>query len=132
VKKKRPCTRCKKPNAIPPSKLCATCKREAKKKSQETARNNRAQKVYGLQDGDYKKLWDGSPHGPGTCYICGRKSRKLALDHDHKTGEARGLLCVEDNFHLLGRIGKDDPEILRQRMEAAIEYLKNPPSRRIL
>src|SRR5690348_4757521 len=127
VKKK--CSRCGKLRKIAPrARLCATCKREAKTKAKENARNNRAQKVYGLGDGDYAKLYAASN---GRCYICnGKGSGKLAIDHNHETGEVRGLLCTRCNYHLLGRIGKDDPTILREIMERAIAYLEVPPSRK--
>lgn len=52
------------------------------------------------------------------CAICGDKEKLLAIDHCHKTGKIRGLLC-----HLCNRaIGmmKDDTLIL----ERAITYLK--------
>ena len=128
--KKRKCGRCGKPNAIPPARLCPTCKRKAKTAAKEKARNNRAQKVYGLEDGDYAKLYAASG---GRCYICsGKGSGKLAIDHNHSTGEVRGLLCTRCNYHLLGRIGKDDPVLLREIMETAIAYLEEPPSRKIL
>lgn len=128
--KKRKCTRCGKMNAVPPKRLCPTCRRQSKKIAQENARNNRAQRVYGLEDGDYAKLYAASG---GRCYICGGKgSGKLAIDHNHTTGEVRGLLCTRCNYHLLGRIGKDSPEILREIMTKAIDYLENPPSRKIL
>lgn len=64
----------------------------------------------------------------GRCAICqistGRK-RRLAVDHDHETGEVRGLLCQPCNYTLLGRY---DMVVLQR----AIDYLKNPPARRIL
>lgn len=129
-KKKRPCTKCGKPNAVIPARLCSTCKRKSKAASRDAARNNRAVKVYGLEDGDYAKLYAASG---GRCYICnGRGSGKLAIDHNHTTGEVRGLLCTRCNYHLLGRIGKDDPVLLREIMEKAIAYLEDPPSRGIL
>ena len=56
------------------------------------------------------------------CKICGIHKddapRGLVIDHDHKTGEVRGLLCNEDNL-MLGLI-KDDPE----RLEKGKQYLK--------
>lgn len=55
----------------------------------------------------------------GHCAICRCIPKgKLALDHDHKTGKLRGLLCVLCNT-ALGKF-KDDPDILMR----AIEYLK--------
>ena len=54
------------------------------------------------------------------CAICGGKdNKKLAVDHDHKTGKVRGLLCVNCN-HLLGR-AKDELHILQQAINYLIE-----------
>lgn len=50
------------------------------------------------------------------CAICGGVDR-LCVDHDHATGEIRGVLCLNCN-NGLGRF-KDDPELLRK----AIRYL---------
>ena len=127
---KRKCSRCGKPNAVPPARLCPTCKRKARQQAQEKARNNRAQSVYKLRDGDYQKLYD---HSKGKCYICGgRGGGKLNIDHNHETGEVRGLLCTKCNYILLGRIGKDNPDILEAIMSSAVDYLRNPPSRKII
>jgi hypothetical protein len=62
----------------------------------------------------------------GVCAICGKEEitkdslrnvRKLSVDHNHKTGKIRGLLCASCN-HVLGN-AKDNIEILLK----AIAYL---------
>lgn len=60
----------------------------------------------------------------GTCEICKCKlesSRytKFAVDHCHKSGEVRGLLCTHCNTGL--GLFKDSPE----RLAGAIRYLQN-------
>jgi hypothetical protein len=58
----------------------------------------------------------------GVCAICGqdntRFGKRLAIDHDHDTGDVRGLLCNSCN----GALGlfKDDVDTLKK----AIEYLQ--------
>lgn len=57
----------------------------------------------------------------GLCLICGRPSktdRLLAVDHDHTTGEVRGLLCNECNVGL--GMFEDQPEWL----ERAAQYVR--------
>ena len=55
------------------------------------------------------------------CIICNKTNndgKRLSIDHDHKSGEIRGLLCNHCNIGL-GHF-KDDINLL----ERAIEYLK--------
>lgn len=64
----------------------------------------------------------------GNCAICEislpdlfiyeNRRRGYAIDHNHQTGEFRGILCLSCNT-LLG-MAKDDPEILKE----AILYLE--------
>lgn len=60
------------------------------------------------------------------CAICGNRLIKANTDHDHKTGEVRGLLCARCN-RALGRFGDRLDLIL-----AAAAYLQNPPARNAL
>jgi hypothetical protein len=60
------------------------------------------------------------------CAICGRPLDRPNVDHNHKTGESRGLICWHCN-NALGKF-RDDPVILR----AAADYLLNPPIPRAL
>jgi hypothetical protein len=63
----------------------------------------------------------------GRCAICERKPRAsqpdLAVDHDHLTGQVRGLLCSRCNHDLLGCFGEDAMTYLR-----AYEYLNVHPA----
>ena len=55
---------------------------------------------YGLTLEDYDNMLE---QQKGVCAICGGinpSGRRLAVDHDHKTGEIRGLLCQHCNTHL--------------------------------
>ena len=57
----------------------------------------------------------------GLCEICGQPpivNENLSIDHCHKTGEFRGLLCNNCN-HALGHL-KDNPDLLLK----AVDYLK--------
>lgn len=63
----------------------------------------------------------------GTCALEGcHQTEKLVVDHDHKTGRVRGLLCDYHNYRLIWR--HRDPEIFR----AAAHYLEQPPADAVL
>lgn len=82
----------------------------------------RLEKVYGITDVEYARIL--KLQG-GRCAICRNRSRtiRFATDHDHDTGEVRGLLCKRCNHDLLGG-GHDDVLMLYR----AIEYLLFPPA----
>jgi hypothetical protein len=88
------------------------------------AHEARVQKVYGLEPGQYEELFEAQG---GRCYICQRRSvsRRLAVDHDHRTGRVRGLLCPDPdrgcNHAILGNI-RD-----KAMAKRIVEYLENPP-----
>jgi hypothetical protein len=72
---------------------------------------------------DWQKLFD---FQEGKCAICGNKLIKANTDHDHASGEVRGLLCARCN-RALGRFG-DRLDLLL----AAVAYLTSPPARQAL
>lgn len=70
---------------------------------------------HGLSATDY---WEMVKRSNGLCAICDGKMKKICVDHDHKTGKVRGLLCHPCNV-VLGLM-KDEP----QRFERAAAYLR--------
>jgi Recombination endonuclease VII len=72
---------------------------------------------YGINSQQYDVMFKNQN---GMCAICGRppKNRRLNVDHCHKTGRIRGLLCWRCNRGL-GFFWNDDPVLMKK----AIEYL---------
>ena len=53
---------------------------------------------YGILPADYQRLWESQR---GLCAICTNPlSRNAPIDHDHKTGKIRGLLCSACNVFM--------------------------------
>lgn len=53
-------------------------------------RNGILRRKYGLTADQYDAMWS---EQDGRCYLCGVESGTLHVDHDHKTGVVRRLLC---------------------------------------
>ncbi len=70
---------------------------------------------YSLSEDSFRDMQDAQR---GCCKICGSSLEKPQVDHNHKTGAVRGLLCSHCNIGL-GQF-KDDEESLKR----AIIYLK--------
>lgn len=74
---------------------------------------------YNLTEAEYTKMLLEQDNVCAICKNVNEKSkRKLAVDHDHNTGEVRGILCSRCNIGL-GHFG-DNEELLRR----AYEYLQ--------
>ncbi len=75
---------------------------------------------YGLVIKEFNQMFNAQK---GCCFICGihqsEVKQRLCIDHDHRTGEIRKLLCSNCNRGL--GYFKDDPKILR----IAAEYLQS-------
>lgn len=63
------------------------------------AKNRQLKKLYNLSLDEYMEI---CKKQNGVCYICGRPSdgQALCVDHNHKTGVVRGLLCNGCNLRL--------------------------------
>lgn len=79
-------------------------------------RKSWAQVTYGLTPDEFNTMLI---EQSGRCGICETPMRSPHIDHNHKTGAVRALLCRSCN-HMLGN-AQDDPEIFK----AAISYLED-------
>lgn len=81
----------------------------------ERHRVGRLRNVYNLTANEYAKMLKDQEN---KCAICFREPPKIFVDHCHKTGKNRQLLCINCNS-LIGQ-AKDDIKIL----QSAIKYLE--------
>lgn len=79
-------------------------------KNKDRIRNNRLKREYGITLEQYKKMLKDQNE---CCALCKNK-RPLRVDHDHRTGKVRGLLCDKCNLSLG----------LLEENEVAIENIK--------
>lgn len=112
------------PHGGPRTRRCDTHKRAWAAEVRRRRHDARVAREYGLAPGEYDELL---AFQGGTCAIPGcratGKTKRLAVDHDHETGEPRGLLCGPHNYDLLGRFAGD--------LQAGLDYLQNPPMARL-
>lgn len=96
-------------------------KRRKRPEIREQQRRHNLEKYYSLSVEDYDKMMD---FQGGVCFLCKNhpKTKKLGVDHDHKTGAIRGLLCSWCNV-ALGKF-RDSAEIINR----AAEYFKSYPA----
>ena len=66
----------------------------------EQVRRSTYKKLYGISLEDYDQMYEAQE---GVCGICGNinsSGKRLCVDHNHDTGEVRGLLCTKCNYNL--------------------------------
>ncbi len=110
--------------------VCKKCRarrcREWGKKNKDRAKNTRLLRMHGITKADYDAML--ADQG-GVCAICGLPEAKnrdprtnsfksLCVDHDHRTGNVRGLLCSNCN-RVIGMM-EENQESLRN----AADYLE--------
>jgi len=82
----------------------------------EKARWSRIKRVYGLEKEQYELL------NTGACPICLRgfnDTIRPVIDHNHQTGEVRGVVCSYCNFRIIAR--HNDPVLVGR----LARYLEN-------
>lgn len=110
--------------ATPPGPRCATHKRAKRSDTRDKAWERRLLATYGITADEY---WQIYKLQGGCCYICRRAKgtgrKRLSVDHCHKDGYIRGLLCGPCNRDVLGHLRDDYEALLR-----GVDYLNNPPA----
>lgn len=97
--------------------------RKPRTEASEAAHEAYLERTYGVSPDRQKSLMN---YQEGRCWGCPAtgRARRLSLDHNHRTGEARMFLCNTCN-NIVGHF-RDDPERLIRLGLAMID----PPSRR--
>lgn len=84
------------------------------------ARDTKLKSKFGITAREYEDMYQAQA---GRCSICGDPSswggRRLSVDHCHKTGRVRALLCAKCNTGL-GKFGDSLP-----LLQKAMEYLRS-------
>lgn len=91
----------------------------------ESQRNSAFKKRYGITLDEYMAMFRDQGCVCATCGKTNENGHALSVDHDHKTGKVRGLLCQRCNY-ALGYI--DDSVEIAKKM---IEYLENAETYKI-
>lgn len=96
--------------------------RESYARDPERQRNVRLKSVYGISLDLYKQMYDSQN---GCCAICGvekppKGASGLSVDHCHKTGKVRKLLCTPCNT-ALGKF-KDNVDNIRKAIDYILEF----------
>lgn len=120
------------PNGYFKVKTCTTCKNDFTPSAPSQfycgqkcrGKNSYYQRVYGITEAEYEAM---KKEQNNKCMICDSEgfcigknghTEKLVVDHDHKTGKVRGLLCHNCN-RALGLL-QDNVEVLLK----AVNYLR--------
>jgi hypothetical protein len=92
---------------------------------QEKRRDSSLRRTYSISLGEYLDILASQGF---RCCVCLKELTGISnsVDHDHKTGVVRGVLCSYCNRYVLGRLR--DWEVA-QRMA---DYLRTPPAVRVL
>ncbi len=81
-------------------------------------RDSAIRSKYRINHRTHDRLWF---FQSGACAICKASPKRFHIDHDHKTGKVRGLLCAKCNTTLERSLND----------ERARAYLDNPPAQRL-
>lgn len=88
--------------------------------NKDTKRDYKRKIKYGITRKEYENLAKKQNY---TCAICGEKSiKELRVDHDHKSGKVRSLLCAKCNT----RLGFLEKILENELLEKMVDYIAQP------
>lgn len=125
AKRGRACAHCGEPLSVERRSSAAFCSRVCKEKAREASGAMREASLRGYYKRRYgltlEAVEEMRRSGCAICGVTGEVGRhgQLHVDHCHKTGRVRGVLCTECNTGL-GKF-KDDPDLLAR----AVAYLRS-------
>ena len=100
---------------------CKVCQNQRTKAwhnaNPDSKKNTDLQRFYGISLTDYNRMFE---EQGGRCKICDQEQpgKRLAVDHCHRTGKVRSLLCDPCNKAI--GLFQDDPS----RIESALNYVR--------
>ncbi|SRR6266566_4063802 len=120
---------------------CRKCKVKNQRESRtpERSRQYKLRSEFGITLKQYDRMLEAQG---GVCAVChqpethpdnhskAKQARRLSIDHDHRTGDVRALLCSSCNV-ALGRMN-EDPERIRALAEYAEWCQTREPSSKII
>lgn len=96
---------------------CRECMRAYRQKWKRAEACCALRRKYGISLAEYEELAIKQGNACAICHVQATKEKRLAVDHNHTTGEVRGLLCGPCN-QALGLLA-DSPS----RVSKALKYL---------
>ena len=114
-----------------PGPRCLTHHRENRAANSIATWVKHLRETYGITPEEYWAIYEAQG---GVCFICQRARglgpgeyikgrRRLAVDHDHKTGMIRGICCGKCNKDVLGHLRESPHALVR-----GAYYLIHPPA----
>lgn len=102
------------------SNNCVECDDNAQKKRRESAKDARLRKLYGISAADRDAMAEAQENRCAICRDAFTDNRTMHVDHCHKTGEVRALLCSPCNQGI--GLLRDNPTIMRSAAKYVEEH----------
>ena len=87
-----------------------------------TNRDRYLRRTYNITEAEYQKILKFQSYSCGACLRHQSELKtRLAVDHDHRTGRVRGLLCYHCNRWVIGKHSQE-------KIQGAADYLIELPA----